>query len=213
MSRVLVPLGPGNFAAFGSLISDIRRDYVKTRTMQLDDNSWPAIEAGFAELEAQARENLLAEGVPESDIVLVRSAGMRFLGQSWELNVDLPPSVQSVSTLTDAFADVHDRRFGHRSGGKAEIVTFRVGGIGRVSKPALHKLPAGNGKTDARVGQRDVYFDGTYRETPVYLRERLAFAQAVEGPAVIEESGSTTVLPPGWRATVLDHGELMLSKL
>ncbi|MEZ5844114.1 MAG: hydantoinase/oxoprolinase family protein [Hyphomicrobiaceae bacterium] len=210
--RILVPLGPGNFAAFGSLISDIRRDYVKTRTMQLVDGVWPAVEAGFEELETLGRAGLLAEGVPDGDIVMLRSAGMRFLGQSWELNVDIAPTVRSIEAMFSAFADVHDRRFGHRAGGTVEIVNFRVAAVGRVSKPELHRLPARPQNADARIGSRQVYFSGAYHDTSVFDRARLVLAQQVSGPAVIEEGGSTTVLPPGWTARVLDHGELMLSK-
>jgi N-methylhydantoinase A len=210
--RILVPLGPGNFAAFGSLISDIRRDYVKTRTMQIGRESWSAIDTAFKEIEVQAREDLAREGVPKSRIEMRRAAGMRFLGQSWELNVDLGPDDNTVEKLIAAFGDVHDRRFGHRSGSTVEIVNFRIAAVGVVDKPSLHKLPAGQPRIDARVGTREVYFDRAYLETPVYVRDRLGLAQVVQGPAIVEESGSTTVLPPGWRASVLAHGELILER-
>jgi len=110
MTRVLVPVGPGNFAAFGSLISDLRRDYARTRTVNLATASWPDIDAVFASIEDQARKDLLAEGVPGERIVLSRAAGMRYLGQSWELHVELPAPVDSVEAMRAAFIDVHDRR-------------------------------------------------------------------------------------------------------
>ncbi len=211
--RILVPLGPGNFAAFGSLISDIRRDYVKTRTMQIGPGAWPTIDAAFKEIEDQAAQDLVREGVPRSRIELRRSAGMRFLGQSWELNVDLGPDDESIEKLIAAFGDVHDRRFGHRSGSTVEIVNFRIAAVGVVDKPSLHKLPAGQVRTDARIGVREVYFNGAYIETPVYIRDRLGLAQVIVGPAIIEESGSTTLIPPHWSGSVLAHGELMLERV
>ena len=210
--RILVPLGPGNFAAFGSLISDIRRDYVKTKTMQLLPDSWPVIDAAFKEMEQQAFDDLAAEGMARENVEVRRAAGMRFLGQSWELNVDLAVDDNSIESLIAAFGDIHDRRFKHRSGGTVEIVNFRIAAVGVVQKPALHKLAVGQPRVDAHVGNREVYFDGGYLETPVYLRDRLGLVQVVAGPAIIEESGSTTVLPPGWRAKVLAHGELMLER-
>jgi N-methylhydantoinase A len=112
MTRVLVPVGPGNFAAFGSLISDLRRDYARTRTVNLATADWGELDAVFAEIEAQARRDLLAEGVPPERIALSRAGGMRYLGQSWELQVELPEAVESVAGMQAAFADVHDRRFG-----------------------------------------------------------------------------------------------------
>ncbi len=210
--RILVPLGPGNFAAFGSLISDIRRDYAKTRTMQIGAGSWPDIDAAFREIETQAARDLAAEGVPKDRIVMRRSAGMRFLGQSWELNVDLGPDDNSVDRLTAAFGEVHERRFGHRAGTSVEIVNFRVAAVGVVDKPALHRLSPAAPRADARLGTRKVHFGGSFVDTPVIQRDRLVLDETVLGPAVIEESGSTTVLPPSWKAVVLAHGELMLER-
>ncbi len=210
--RILIPVGPGNFAAFGSLISDLRQDFVQTRTMQLEENSWQQIEAQFKAIEDRARNSLNAEGMAETDIELRRSAGMRYLGQSWELNVDLAPDIDTIPNMIAAFADVHDRRFGHRSGGTVEIVNFRLTGIGHVAKPALHRMEKVAPRSDARSGTRDVYVAGAFQSCPVYLRERLVLDQVMAGPAVIEESGSTTVLPPGWKAKVLGHGEIMLER-
>lgn len=211
--RVLVPLGPGNFAAFGSLISDIRRDYVRTRTMQITPDSWGDLDAAFADIELQATKDLLAEGVPEDRIRMRRSAGMRFLGQSWELNVELGQHDKSIDRLIASFGEVHERRFGHRSGTNVEVVNFRVTAVGVVDKPGLHRLPSVTPRPDAYLRKRDVYFNGEFVATPVVQRDRLVLNETIKGPAVIEESGSTTVLPPGWKAVVLAHGELMLERI
>ena len=128
INRVLVPIGPGNFAAFGALISDIRFDYTRTRTMQLDDTAVREIVATLASMESEARYQLRTDGVPDACVEIGRALGMRYLGQSWELIVDLPPvsadaavpdasNAISVEHIMEAFANVHDRRFGHRSGG------------------------------------------------------------------------------------------------
>jgi N-methylhydantoinase A len=211
--RVLVPLGPGNFAAFGSLISDIRRDYVRTRTMQITPDSWGDLDAAFADIELQATKDLLAEGVPEDRIRMRRSAGMRFLGQSWELNVELGQHDKSIDRLIASFGEVHERRFGHRSGTNVEVVNFRVTAVGLVDKPGLHRLPNATPRPEAYLRKRDVYFNGGFVATPVVQRDRLVLNETIKGPAVIEESGSTTVLPPGWKAVVLAHGELMLERI
>ena len=212
INRVLVPVGPGNFAAFGSLISDLRRDWVQTRTVQIEPGSWPDIDRQFRAIESEARSSLLAEGVVETDIVLRRFAGMRFLGQSWELGVELAPDTTTVEQLVAAFSRVHDRRFGHRSGGTVEIVNFRLAAIGRVVKPQLPALLPGAPRGDARTGSREVYFDGAFQPTGIYQRDCLTLDQSVSGPAVIQESGSLVLVPPDWSATVLRHGELMLAR-
>ncbi len=211
--RVLIPLGPGNFAAFGSLISDIRRDYVRTRTLNVNDAALASIETAFAEIEAQAAADLRAEGVPQDRIRLHRSAGMRFLGQSWELNIELQGAGQSAKSMIDAFLDVHERRFGHRKGDTVEIVNFRITAIGLVDRPSLQALSPGQTQGQAAQGERQVYFDGAFLATPVFRRDKLVLGETIPGPAVIEESGSTTVMPPDWKATVIGHGELMLERI
>lgn len=212
MRRILIPVGPGNFAAFGSLISDLRRDHSRTRTAILADAGWESVDATFRELEAKARQDLLDEGVAAGRIVLKRSAGMRYLGQSWELLVELPETIASIPQMEAAFAEVHDRRFGHRSGGAVEIVNFRVTALGVVDKPELPPWTGGGRAADAQAGSRSVWFDGAERDTPIYDRARLAAGAALQGPAIIDESGSTTLLPPGWSLRVLEHGDLMLEK-
>jgi N-methylhydantoinase A len=212
MSSILIPLRPGNFAAFGSLISDSRQDFARTRTIQISDDTWPVIEAQFAAIEAEARVSMAAEGIAPASLELRRSAGMRYLGQSWELSVELPATIASASDAAAAFADVHNKRFGHRRGGSVEIVNFRAAAIGRVRKPQLRELPAGRSGNLIPASRRPVYFHGGYREAAVHLRDSLWTGQSVAGPAVIEESGSTTILPPGWLARVLTHGELMLER-
>lgn len=213
MTRVLVPVGPGNFAAFGSLISDLRRDYARTRTVNLSNTAWSELDAVFSDIEAQARRDLLAEGVPPERIALSRAAGMRYLGQSWELHVELPATICSVAATQAAFADVHDRRFGHRSAGSVEIVNFRLVARGEVDKPEPPPWPSGGTLADASLGARRVWFDGAWLDTPVYDRTRLPAAVHFAGPTVIEEGGATTIVPPGWRGRVLAHGELLLERI
>ena len=212
MDRVLVPIGPGNFAAFGSLISDLRRDYVLTKTVQLHSADWSEVDRVFLEIETQGRKDLISEGVPADSIAMDRSAGMRYLGQSWELNIGVADSIETIEDLMAAFASIHDRRFGHRSGGSAEIVNFRVAAIGRVNKPSVPRWTVSGDATEAQTDVRSVYFNGSFCDTRIYARERLPANTRIDGPAMIEESGSTTVIPKEWHATVLEYGELMLER-
>lgn len=212
IERVIVPLGPGNFAAMGALISDIRQDHVLTRTLQLRRDPFDRVESTFAEMEARARENLEREGVPGNVIEMRRALGMRYLGQSWELDVDVPPTIRTREDLEQAFSDVHERRFGHKSGAASEIVSFRLSAIGRVTRPELAAWTVHGEPGAAQRGRRQVYFGDACHEVPIYDRARLPLERPFHGPAIIEESGSTTVLPPGWRAHVLALGDLYLAK-
>lgn len=210
--RILVPLGPGNFAAFGSLISDIRHDYVRTRTLQTRQTALSEILAVFADMEREAGANLAAEGVALADIDYAPSLGMRYLGQSWELQVDLPRAVDSIAAIETAFGEVHQRRFGHKGDEPAEIVNFRIAAVGRVAKPELPAWRGGGSLPAAPQGRRSVYFDGSFQEVSVYERDRLPAAAMLAGPAIIEENGATTVVPPRWRAVVLEFGDLLMER-
>ncbi len=226
--RVAIPAAPGNFAAFGSLISDLRRDYMRTRPLQPRKVAFREIRAVFAEMMKEGSRNLRAEGVAARDIRAVRALGMRYLGQSWELEVPLPGNITSVAQLERTFHEVHERRFGHRSGEPTEIVTFHLAAIGQVAKPVLPRARGGPSLAAARLERRKVYFAGRHRETPVYQRSLLPLSSragagggkdqgssrgpALMGPAIIEESGATTVVPPGWRAVALNSGDLLLER-
>ena len=213
IERVLVPTGPGNFAAFGSLISDVKQDFVRTRTLL------PRRLASFAEiadeldrLEAQARHSLEAEGVAPEDFSSRRALGMRYLGQSWEIDVDVPPEMTTVDALEAAFHETHERRFGHRNDGETEVVSFRLTGIGRGGKPAFGAWRVPGDLAGARVETRAVYFGGRFLDTPVLARDRLPAGASHAGPAIVEEEGATTVVPPEWRLRVLDSGDLMMER-
>ena len=213
IERVLVPTGPGNFAALGSLISDVKQDFVKTRTLL------PRRLASFAEiageldrLEAEARRSLEAEGVAPGDFSSRRALGMRYLGQSWEVDVDVPPGMATVDALEAAFHDTHERRFGHRNDGETEVVSFRLTGIGRGRKPAFGAWSVPGDADAARLGTRAVFFGGRFFDAPVLDRGRLPAGASGAGPAILEEEGATTVVPPGWRFRVLDPGDLLMER-
>ena len=213
IERVLVPTGPGNFAALGSLISDVKQDFVRTRTLL------PRRLASFAEiadeldrLEAEARRSLEAEGVAPEDISSRRALGMRYLGQSWEIDVDVPPEMTTVDALESAFHETHERRFGHRNDGETEVVSFRLTGIGRGGKPAFGAWRVRGDLAGARVETRAVYFGGRFFDTPVLARDRLPAETSHAGPAIVEEEGATTVVPPLWRFRVLDSGDLLMER-
>ena len=213
IERVLVPMGPGNFAALGSLISDVKQDFVKTRTLLPRRlGSFAEIGEELDRLEAEAGRSLAAEGVAPEDFSSRRALGMRYLGQSWEVDVDVTPDMATVEDLEDAFHETHERRFGHRNDGETEVVSFRLTGIGRSSKPSFGAWEVAGDDAGARVETRAVFFGARFFDTPVLARGRLPAGASRPGPAIIEEDGATTVVPPGWRFRVLDSGDLLMER-
>jgi N-methylhydantoinase A len=108
---------------------------------------------------------------------------------------------------------LHEQRYGHSAeSDPLEIVNFRLAVIGVMSKPMLPEWTQRGELTEAETGKRDVLFDGAFLPTPIYDRAKLPMDSVMEGPAIIEESGSVTVVPPGWRCTTERFGVLILSK-
>ena len=210
MAHVLVPPSPGNFSAFGALISDVRHEHVRTHVAGLDGTDLDGLEARYAEMEAQAGSAMRAEGIETANITFERAAGMRYVGQAWDLIVLLPGRPSGLGELAQWFHDAHERRFGYRMDGAIEIVSLRVSATGAVEKPKLPRWPEDRELDDAFTGRRLVRFAGKMHETAVYARDLLPEGGRIRGAAVIEEMGSVTVVPPRWTAEVGAFGELHL---
>ncbi|MBN8956664.1 MAG: hydantoinase/oxoprolinase family protein [Rhizobiales bacterium] len=210
MHTVLVPPGPGNFSALGAILSDIRYDYVRTQLLDTRKTSVEEIDRLFEPLEGQGKDELLRDGVPGKDIVLQRSLGMRYIGQSWELDVAIPADVKSVEEMEALFYRLHEIRYGHATKDPTEIVSLRVAAIGRVNKPELPELAANS--TSKPKSVRKAFFDGEVHDVDVYEREHLPLTKPLSGPLIIEEGGSVTIVPPGWSCRVGKVGTLVLKK-
>ncbi|MBI1735317.1 MAG: hydantoinase/oxoprolinase family protein [Candidatus Rokubacteria bacterium] len=210
MSRVVVPPLPGNFSAFGLLVADVRHDYVRTRLSATRETPFEDVTAVFAELRKEAVVRLVAEGFPEDRIRFDARLDMRYVGQAFELAVPFDEAFRSMDDVEAAFRSVYDRRYAHATEDPAEIVSFRLSAYGRVHKPRLPRRERGGTLDGARLGTRPVAFDARFADTPVYARDRLPLDVVVPGPALVDEAGSTTVVPPGFRAWPDAHGNLVL---
>src|SRR5262249_16768720 len=114
--------------------------------------------------------------------------------------------------LAEAFHRTHEQRYGYRLEDDIEIVTVRVVSIGEIDKPKIAPWPATGSLTQASTGSRRVRFAGVELNTPVYSRDRLPAGANVQGPSIIEEMGSVTVVPPQWCFEVGSIGELLLTR-
>ena len=210
IDHVVVPPSPGNFSAFGCLVSDLQITRTRTLLVETRRGEWPIVADAFAGLERESRAELERDGVGASDISFRRELGMRYVGQSWELVVPIAPEVDSMRAAELAFHAAHSKRYGHGADAPAEVVTVRVTAAARTAKPAL-RSPAPDG-AGAGTRTRPVFFEGAWSDTAVLARPALAGGTTVEGPALVEEMGSVTVVPPGWRLEVGAIGEFHLRR-
>jgi N-methylhydantoinase A len=216
MRRVIVPRAPGHFCAFGMLFADLRYDLVRTWFTRLADVSFDAIEKVYAALIEEGRRALAASGIEPARITVARAADMRYVGQEHPVTVALQPEVfrrRSRDALKRRFDEEHLQRYGTCAPEeRAEIVSLRITVTGAMKKPPLERIDRG-GRTPpatARSGGRKVYFAEVGRTiaTPTYAREELRAGNRIEGPALVEEHASTTVVLPGDRLRVDAFGNL-----
>ena len=215
MAACIVPRDPGNLSAFGLLAVDWRTDRIVTKVMHEDAIDLPAVASLYAGLEKDAVDSLVRDGIELARIRIAREADMRYAGQSMEVRVAAPAGAVDAAfraALIEAFHAAHLRTFGYNYAveQKIELVNFCVSGFGLIERPDIPKLAARGASTPARKSVRPVYFDGAFRDTPVYDRAVLSAGFRLEGPAVVEEFGSTTVVFPAQQLDVDPHGILIV---
>ncbi len=224
---VLVPPDPGNVSAFGLLTVDVKNDYVQTQVALDAALDVAALGRSYDALAGLARDALLREGFAEDAHVFARTADLRYFGQAFEVRVPVPDGDldrAALDRVVTAFHAEHRGLYGYDFAGDAsqqvEWVNLRVSGIGPITRPERGRLtPAAPGGASGEASVlasplRPVCFEVEegYVETMVLWRPDLAVGTTVEGPAIIEEYGSTVPLHPGFAATVDAFGNLLVRR-
>lgn len=208
IQRVLIPPRPGLCSAFGTLIADLRSDQLLTASLRSDRVKASDINAHLEQLGSAALAELKSEKFIEKPSVISKLA-MRYLGQNYEHEIEISGTHMTDAILASAlqrFEELHDKFYGyHLEGEVIEIVTIGVTAVGSTS--VLLPPLAFSGRLTDRVVRRLVYFQNAgFVDTPVIQRESLAFGATLDGPAIVEESNSTTLLLPDDHLSVLDSG-------
>jgi N-methylhydantoinase A len=215
--RVIIPGAPGVFSAFGMLFSDLRYDYVRTWFTRLDDAPFDAMERIYRELEQQGRDAIASAAVRPERVTVKRAADMRYVGQEHAVTVDLPAEAfaqQDRAAVKRHFDEMHEQRYGTSAPSEpAEIVSLRATVAGVMRKPPHEKIAGGDAAppSAAHTGRRRVHFGNGFTDTPTFARAHLLAGNRIEGPALIEEHASTTVVLPGAVAEVDAFGNLVIA--
>lgn len=208
--EVIVPWSPGTFSAWGMLQTDIRHDVVRSFYRPLGDLAASAVVEVFVELQDEAADLLVSEGIEARDHSFARSADMRYVGQEYTVNVSIGGDVDLVK-VDELFHDVHRVRYGHSTpGAPVEFVNLRLAGFGGIAGDAA-PFRATSDELDPVAGTRRSIFDGESFEASVLHRDRLRPGAEFDGPLVIEEQSSTTVVPPGHTMRVDELGNLLIT--
>lgn len=216
IAQVIIPNAPGHFSAYGMLVANLRRDFVQTMFTGLDRIDFDTMEALHADMEAQGKADMGQDDRQLQGITITRSADMRYVGQEHAVTVELPPRVyesRDLAVLKEYFDAEHLKRYGFSSPEQsADIVSIRSSVAGIMPKPDLQPVDTRAPGTGLQpIAHHPVYFgaDG-FTDTPVYSRETLRAGDRITGPALIEETATTTVLTPGDELSVDRLGNLII---
>ena len=204
----LIPPHPGLCSAFGTLLADIRVDKTWTHLVRSDNPDLNDLDARLQVLMQEAVADLRSEGFT-GEPVMHRSANMRYLGQNYEDEIPIPdgPLTQDAwRRLIDGFERHYEAEYGYRIANEViEIVQLNVSAVGEASKPQLSMLP--ERPPAAPRALRRVYFAPREPiDCPIFERSDLSPSDVIEGPAVIEELDSTTLVHPGQTLSVGSRG-------
>jgi N-methylhydantoinase A len=218
IGTTLIPLSAGTTSAMGLLVTDLKREYTTTMIQRAADADLAALKEGFEDLESQGRLDLTHEGVAPEEMAFARQIDMRYVGQSYELTINAPAgelSSREITAVVTHFNSEHERAYGHSAEDEpVEFVNLRVTATGMIAKPRLRKIGANGNRPDVALKtHRSVYFAeaGAYVDCPIFDRYQLNAGAVVIGPAIVEEFDTTTVVHPGYHATVDAFGNLLLT--
>jgi N-methylhydantoinase A/oxoprolinase/acetone carboxylase beta subunit len=212
IDTVLVPRHPGVLSAAGLLLAPIEHEMSVGLPKDLDDIDRQELCAPLARLDAQCAELMSAEDVTPAQVRISHAADVCYVGQSHylEVSVDLA-APDPLQAIYQSFVAMHEQIFGYSTASPARLVNLRSVHQAGGGTAATGSAPARahDGRADA---SRAVIFDDPVMPlaTPVLDRATLGPGQEVTGPAIIEQPDTTTIVHPGWRATVLDDGSLRL---
>ncbi|MDP6788329.1 MAG: hydantoinase/oxoprolinase family protein [Rhodospirillales bacterium] len=213
---ILVPMSPGTTSAMGLLVTDLKHDYSTTLIQRTDQLDAETVNRLYGEMEERGKKALVGEGMEHASIGFERQVEMRYVGQSYELPIPLGDGKveDALEGMLRHFHEEHERAYGFAAPDEpVEFVTLRHTAVGSIAKPKLRELPEREGDVKAACrAVRQVFFAeaGGFVDCPSYDRYQLAAGGVIEGPAIIEEMDSTTVIHPEFLAEVDRYGNLLI---
>ena len=198
--RIVFPLDASTLSARGILDADIEHAFARSSIRLFDATTSGALLQMAADMRAQAKARLDADGIQAADRTQRLSADLRYKGQAFELTVpwdDDAFDAAGIAAVSARFHDQHEQRFSYANRhDSVEIVTLRLVAIGHLRR-AQTTEPAVSGDGH-RTGSRKVFVTDTWQEIDVWRRDQLGSTANIQGPAIIEEDYTTIYLAPGW---------------
>jgi len=211
MKRVFLHPFAGVLSAYGMGLADVRALREAQIEKSLDDDIPETLQASFVNLREQAQAEVLEQGVHETNIQMIEKVHIRYEGTDSAILVDH----DTPDTMCSEFEKTHKQRFGFIAPERGLVVEAvsaeAVGGTEQVEDPELDQ--ATRHLTADPIASAAIHSEGASHETPLFDRETLASGQKINGPAIIIEATSTTVIEPGWQAELTPRGHLILTRV
>ncbi|WP_034917718.1 hydantoinase/oxoprolinase family protein [Gillisia sp. CAL575] len=215
VTELIVPYNAGVFSAFGMLMSDLRRDLIRTNVVALIDKNKDTIQNIFLEMQADAIEKYKTDGFKENLIKFTYYTDLRYAGQEHYVKVELPNFSKDtqLDEIINNFHKAHKKQYSFDLDAQVELVNFHLVAEVEVDKPGFPKLVVtGKHLDEAIIGYQEVDFDDLGKhKTAYYNRELLEPEMLIYGPAVIAENATTTLVTPVQKLTVDIYGNLIIT--
>jgi len=218
--RVLIPPSAGVFSSYGLLYSEVAYHFTRSRKALLGAVDPAAIDAILRELETHARTALTEDCFTQEQIALERAAALHYQGQSFELEVPVPPAAIDRATLValeEAYGVEHEKTYGHRAGADepVELVSLEVIGRGIPDQPRAQSAATASLAPDIAIAAplRRAYFGPRQGWLDARVINRSELATPHSGPCIVEEYDATCLIPPGWTAKLDEFGNIALKSV
>ncbi len=216
IKKVVIPRQSSVFSAWGMLLSDLRRDYLQTQIVDLSESgAAEQVDQTLRQLEERALQEYSAEDIDPARVSFLRYARCRYQNQEHSVEIVLPDgeiTAQQIEAIRERFDTDYEREYTYRLDAPVELVAYHLVALGEVDKLKPEKFPTTGLKLDDAVkGRREVdYVEAGIHEATIYDGDALEPGMAFVGPAIIEESGATTVIPPDLPCSVDDYGNYQI---
>jgi N-methylhydantoinase A len=216
IKKVVIPRQSSVFSAWGMLLSDLRRDYLQTQIVDLSSpEAAEQLDQELKRLEEKALQEYTAESIDPERVFFLRYARCRYQNQEHSVEIVLPEGEitgEQIGAIQERFRTDYEREYTYRLDAPVELVAYHLVAMAEVDKLEPEKMqPTGRKLEDAVKGRREVDFveDGVHEAT-LYEGDALEPGMDFAGPAIIEEAGATTVVPPDLPCFVDDYGNYQI---
>ncbi|MFQ6126026.1 MAG: hydantoinase/oxoprolinase family protein [Candidatus Heimdallarchaeota archaeon] len=217
ISTALIPRNPGITAAFGLLVEDFRKDFVHTKVLEPENSGLEVIEKVFKELEEKASRWFDVEKIPDDKRHIEKSLDMRYKGQNYEIKVPYSTQLRTIQDLESQFHTEYERLYSYSALKEPiQIVNFSLTAVGAITPPTLHKESLGSrDASKAIIAERAAYFQApeSVISCSIYDRDLLSPGNVIQGPAIVEQMDSTTLVLPKQICKVDEFSNLILENV